>query len=274
MAPSESDHENFIRTVLRTAFDLPLDDFKISEFEAAKNNHVYLIELERPVVQSLAGRGSSPKPFTCPIPANITRLVMRIPKQDVSMENSVRIRNEVAFLALARQALASMRPSLCPRVFAWDDLPSSMGMTGGTGWMLEEWKEGQTLSQESFLALDEKTQGLVLDQVASVTKLLQDYELPTGARSFGGLTFNDSGIMSNTKSPIPCGGPFPKYVDFLKGMCIWQLDAADRCQHLNGWRDVSKLRERLDTFFKSGLDDILSRIPEYRPSLVHGDLGE
>ncbi|KAF7628199.1 hypothetical protein AFLA_003561 [Aspergillus flavus NRRL3357] len=32
-------------------------------------------------------------------------------------------------------------------------------------------------------------------------------------------------------------------------MCIWQSSASDPATHLNGWRDVRNLRQRLDAFF-------------------------
>ncbi|KAG8413948.1 hypothetical protein J3459_014938 [Metarhizium acridum] len=56
-------------------------------------------------------------------------------------------------------------------------------------------------------------------------------------------------------------------------MCAWQLSASERSTHLNGWRGVPKLRQRLAAFLASGgVDKVLSNVPEQKPTMVHADL--
>ena len=246
------DHQEFITTTLSK---LHLENFTISAIEQAKNSHVYLITLSQPLTSPL----SPTQPLTRAIPADTQRLVFRIPRENVSLEDSVRIRNEVAFLALSRDAL----PSLTPSVYGWSD---------DARWILEEWKTGETLTGGKVAALDHDTQRFVLEQVADVVKALQEYKLPAGVARFGGLTFDDAGTMANTMSTIPCGGPFASFAEFLNGMCAWQLAASERSVHVNGWRDEPKLRERIDAFFNNGLQEVIAKVPEQKPTLVHADL--
>ena len=269
MALPGEQHTAFIGTILGEQFRLPADSLVIKEIEQAKNNHVYLVELANPTSDPLIGGVT--KPFTSAIPANTSRLVFRIPKDGVSLEDSVRVRNEVAFLALGRDALVSADASLIPRVYGWEDKTSP---GSGFRWILEEWKEGEALTADDVEALDEETQRSVLDQVALLVKSFQEYRLPDSSRGFGGLTFDENGTISNTASTIPCGGPFATYADFLKAMCKWQLEASDRSTHLKGWRDMPALRKRLEALFSNGLDELLAKVPEQQPTLVHADLCE
>ncbi|KAJ5654148.1 Aminoglycoside phosphotransferase [Penicillium lividum] len=262
--------ESLVNTMLQDHFGIQKDSFRISEIEKAKHNHVYLIQLDHPLPELPQAKNRSLKPFISAIPAGTSKLVLRIPKDNVSLEESVRIRNEVAFLALARDALSSMDPLIVPRVFGWEDAlsPSPSGLR----WILEEYKEGESLSPTEILVLDDDTQRTLLHQIAQVVKAFQEYQLPESI-SYGGLKFDDQGEISSTVTVLPCGGPFPSYAQFLRGMCTWQLSASERSTHLNGWRDTPKLRKRLDAFFAEGLDRILAEIPEERPTLVHADIG-
>lgn len=263
-------HHTIICAVLQDKFGLNPCNSTIHRFEQAYNNYVYYIELANPTSEPLVMLDAVAQHFTTPIPANTSRLVFRIPKENVNLEDSVRVRNEVAFLALARDAVASIGTSLIPQVFAWDDGMTSPGSR--FGWILEEWKAGERLSGDQLEQLDEDTCRLVLGQIAAVVKAFQDYCLPDSIKGFGGLTFDHKGTMSTTASTIPCGGPFTTYANSLKGMCEWQLEASGRSALLNSWRDVPKLRQRLDALFTNGLDNLLAEVPEQKQTLVHADL--
>jgi hypothetical protein len=141
-------------------------------------------------------------------------------------------------------------------------------------WIMQEWKQGEALNADKFRAFSPEDQDYALTQVAQTVKCLQDFELPEGARLFGGLTFDSVGKLGNTRSSIPCGGPFSTYRDFVQGMCQWQLEASERSAHLNGWKDFPELRQRLKAFFDAGLKDIICQIPDYDPCLVHADIGK
>ncbi|GMG29327.1 unnamed protein product [Aspergillus oryzae] len=107
----------------------------------------------------------------------------------------------------------------------------------------------KVLSPDVTLALYDGTQSSVLHQITQVVKSLQGYQLPDTVQEYEGLIFDNSGKITSTASTLPCGSPFPTYTEFLREMCIWQSSASDPATHLNGWRDVRNLRQRLDAFF-------------------------
>ncbi|KZF21221.1 hypothetical protein L228DRAFT_249007 [Xylona heveae TC161] len=296
-SPLNPEHTSLIRTILKDKFDL--EDFTVHKIERAKNNHVYRIDLNRPFSEAAPSSGiinhflhhSVLKPYSSQIPVGTSKLLLRISKRDVSLENSVRIANEVAFLALARDALSHMAlfstlsndslpyNSIIPRVYAWEqykddgsDLDSVSGLTtrATPGWILEEYMAGTNLTPKDISGLDQETQTLVLRQMAQVIKSLQDYTLPETVGGYGGLGFDyvanlqpnqqesisGAARIVNTLMVIPCGGPFSTYPDLCKAMCTWQLHASDQSAHLNRWKDYRQpngrlLRERLDAFFTS-----------------------
>ncbi|CEJ81142.1 hypothetical protein VHEMI01287 [[Torrubiella] hemipterigena] len=175
-----------------------------------------------------------------------------MPKTNVSMEDSVRVRNEVVFLAQARKALGAVdgHAALCPRAYAWDDTNLE------TQFIVEEFKNGEHILAEEFSVLSPADQTHIFTQIAKFVKALQTIKLPEGV-VYGGLTFDGEGVISSTKCPIPCGGPFK----------------TERSKHLNGWKGTPKLRERLEVFFANGRDKVLQTIGEDRPTLTHADLG-
>lgn len=125
-------------------------------------------------------------------------------------------------------------------------------------------------------ALSKQDLNSVCQQLAAVAGALQNYQLPATVKGYGGLTFDDAGTMSSTKIIFRTGGPFPTYRDYLKTTLEWQLAQSEGISALKGWRGIPGLRERIDAFITDpdGLDCVLSKIPEYRPTLVHGDLSE
>lgn len=121
MSHPGAEHHTFIRAVLHGRFGLDSRSLRINRFEWALNNHVYSIELASPTSKPLAMLNGVVPPFATAIPVNTSKLVFRIPKENVTLEDAVGVRNEVAFLNLTRVALASVSTSLVPRVFGYDD---------------------------------------------------------------------------------------------------------------------------------------------------------
>ncbi|KAK9313394.1 hypothetical protein V1524DRAFT_417268 [Lipomyces starkeyi] len=262
MSSPVSDHSLLISAVLQTKFGLQAAS--VHGIGKAQNNFVYQIDLPYPILKPAKSVDTRLKPYISSIPPNTSKFVIRIQKRDVSLENSVRVRNEVAFLALARNATSSFRSSIVPLVFEWEDITSS------PGWILEECMSGEVLCRDDIVALDKEKQQFILRQVAQVIKCLQEYRLPDSLTEYGGLTFNGEGKMVSTLMTIPCGGPFHTYAALCRGMCTWQLSASDRSSHIMGWRR-NGMRARLDKFFAEGLDQVLTKISEDRPTLIHGD---
>lgn len=270
---SDSDqynHTTFISNVLSGTFGISKDGLIIHRDKTASNNHVYMIDLAEPTQSELHPKDILLKPFTSPIPKGTSRLVIRIPKADNNMEDAVRIRNEVACLALARNAVADIDPLLFPRIFSWEDATIS-------SYILEEFKPGEALSWDDLYALDHESVGSVCKQLARVTKALQAYELPSGITGYGGITFNDDGELPSTKGIFRTGGPYTTYREYLKATILWQLAESENIDSLRGWRfipDAPDLRERIDAFISDGLDSLLSKVPESKLTLVHGDLSK
>lgn len=258
---SQDPRRSLIGKVMANRVGVTEGDFTIEQNTRATNNHVYMINLSKPVESESVSKNA--RPFTVPIPAGTTRLVMRIARADNNVEDSIRTRNEVACLTLARKALAHVDPLLIPRIFDWDD-------TSDQGYILQEFKNGESLSHDELQALTEQDVAFVCKQLASVVKALQDYQLPV--TGYGGLTFDDAGNMSTTKIIFRTGGPFSTYAEYLKVTLEWQLSQSEDVAALNGWKNVPGLRSRIDAFVAIGLDEVLSKVPEHKPTLVHGDL--
>ena len=111
-----------IHYIMAENFNFCERNYSIRPIEKAKHNKVYLIELDSPTPTELAAIHCMP--LTHAVPRGTTRFVIRMPKTNVSLEDSVRVRNQVVFLHLARQALCRTKTdqsSLAPLVFAWSD---------------------------------------------------------------------------------------------------------------------------------------------------------
>jgi hypothetical protein len=136
MANETEAHHSLISTIMIEKLEIPMHGFTIERNTMATNNHVYTIHLSNPLESDKVSQDAKTKPFIATIPAGTSRLVMRFAKPDNNVEDSIRIRNEVAALVLAREALTSINPFLIPRVFGWDDAI-------GPGYILEEFKHGE-----------------------------------------------------------------------------------------------------------------------------------
>lgn len=239
-----------------------------------------MIHLAEPIKSELRPKDASLKPFTCPIPKGTSRLVVRIPKVDKNKEDAIRVRKEVACLALARNAVAHIDPFFFPRIFSWDDTAvSRLGSSSSASpsYILEESKTGEALTWDDVQALSHESLGHVCQQLARVTKASQDYELPASITGYGSITFNDAGELSSTKNIFRTGGPYFTYRQYLKTVILRHLAGSEDIGILGGWRHVPEapdLRKRIDAFVSDGLDALVAKIPEHRPTLVHGDLSK
>lgn len=263
MASQPSQNDELIGKIMSESFGFVEGEYTFTQNKTATNNQVYIILLSQPTASEKLVQAT--KALTEAIPAGTTRLVVRIARPDNNVEDSIRIRNEVACLTLARRALINVDPLLIPRVFDWNDDPLA-------SYIVEEFKQGDTMSDADAKVLGEKDLKLVCSQIAAVAKAFQSYELPING--YGGLTFDDAGNMDTTKVIFRVGGPFSTYREYLKATLEWQLAQSDNVVALKGWRGTDGLRERIDNFVANGLDPILAKIPETKPTLIHGDMSK
>ncbi|KAJ3493016.1 hypothetical protein NLG97_g4999 [Lecanicillium saksenae] len=271
-------HEAFIKSVLLTRYDIPLEIVTITKPKLGQNNHVYMITLSQPTGEPTAKHGAV-QVLAHPIPKGTSRLVFRIPRAESNLEDSIRIRNEVSLITLARDALTDVGPSLVPRIYGWKDTD-----TDGTGataenlsYIIEEFVGGEAITGNDLKGLDPETRAALFKHIARVVKAFQTYSLPEGITGFGGVTFDDTGKMTSTKCVFGMGGPFSTYKEFLKGNIMWKLERSEAVSWLNGWRedkaaDGRALRDRIDNFIANGLSELLEKVPESKLTLIHGDL--
>lgn len=65
-----------------------------------------------------------------------------------------------------------------------------------------EFISGTPLSVAEFKKLDSDAKKTVLDQVAEIPKLLQQYQLPASVKGYGGLGFAEDGSIDVGPTPI------------------------------------------------------------------------
>lgn len=277
MASSEEIPLPFITKVLGV-FGIAPSSFNVERNAKATNNNVFVIHLKKPTTSDLLFKSAKALPLTNPIPTSTSSLVLRIPKIDNNVQDNVRVRNEVACLYLARQALSEADRPLIPRVFSWSDAIAAGGGTAvedDKDYILEEFLGGETMSWDELKALNEEDRDAICAQFARVAKVWQAYQLPDDITGYGSITFDDAGRFSSTESVFRVGGPYKTYADYLNATIQWQLKQSDNVAYLNGWKTCEEfpgLRSRIDAFLANKLPALLADIPEHKPCLVHGDL--
>lgn len=281
MSDPTTDFDALIKSELLNKLGIPSENIIIERNNVGTNNYVQMITLSQPIDEPVT-KATHAQVMTQPVPKGTTRLVFRIPRAESSLEDSIRVRNEVSLLTMARAALADVDPSLVPRVYGWNDANiegATASTTANPSYIIEEFIGGDVLTRDDINAFDEETRATFLGQVARVIKAFQAYELPEGVTGYGGVTFDDAGTMKSTKCVIPMGGPFRSYKDFIRATIDWQLKASDNVPELNGWRDDKSedgqsLRERIDNLIANGLNELFEKVPEHKPVLIHGDFSK
>ncbi|KAF4808754.1 hypothetical protein CGCSCA5_v012043 [Colletotrichum siamense] len=248
------DYESYIKEILCLQYNR-----EVIEVVSLRHNNARVYSI------SLTQAQNSPPPFNerfgaSPLPPDATKIIMRV-SAPASMNEEIRVQNEVAVMSLAREALKNHDPSLVPEVYGWR--PFSEGI----GWTLIEFRQGVPVGNK-FPTLDSKKKRDVLRQISQVLKP-QKYKPPESARTFGGLNFGPDGSLIGGPTPIAGGGPGTTLSDLYREYFKTQIGFADKCDIVRGWGD-SDLRTRLDQFGAKGLKSLVSRV-EARPTLVHGD---
>ena len=65
-----------------------------------------------------------------------------------------------------------------------------------------EFMPGAPIKMTAFQSLGDKTKKDMLEQVARVFKLLQQYQLPASVKGYGGLGFADDGSIAVGPTPV------------------------------------------------------------------------
>jgi hypothetical protein len=121
---------------------------------------------------------------------------MRITNPGANLNDEVQVENEVASMALAREALAGAKTPLVPDVYGWNSV------VDGVGWILMELMSGSALPYKTFMQLDQQAKETVITQMAQILEMLQQYELPASVTGYGGLKFADDGSIINGQTAI------------------------------------------------------------------------
>ncbi|KAH6651534.1 hypothetical protein BKA67DRAFT_571159 [Truncatella angustata] len=106
--------------------------------------------------------------------------------------------------------------------------------------------------------------------MASIYKCITSYKLPSSIKGFGGLGYDNKGELIVGPIIFDFGGPWASYDEMYKKAMDKQLALADGSALFDGWRR-NGLRERLEMFRAEGMGDILAKVTDKTPTLVHGD---
>lgn len=177
----------------------------------------------------------------------------------------VRIENEVAALALAREALKPDLGQLIPRIFGW----RGAGDGSDNGWFLQERMSGSSLPRD-FDVKDANGKATILGQMADILAGFQRYKLPETIDRFGGVGFDADGLYISKALTTFDVGPFDEYDELIRAIIVAKLKEADANPRVDGWRG-NDIRKRLDNFIARGLPNLLSQSNLSEKVLVHAD---
>lgn len=233
----------------------------VSPLGRDSNNFVNLVQLK--ALGSVKGVDLElpPQIGTHKLDPSVTRIVVRISNPNAMLDETVRIENEVAAISLMHRAFAGYP---VPKVFAWEASGSA-----GSGWIAEEFMEGEKLSGLlPDLSIEKKTS--VLDQVAELFGMIQTFDPELDG--FGGLGFEANGKVVAQRSSLWSVGPFANYADMYQGIFNRQLELTATTPLLDGWKE-GDLKERLHRFNASGgFKSLLQPFETMKSTLVHGDI--
>ena len=191
-------------------------------------------------------------------------VVIRLSNAAAGLNDANRVENEVATMSLFRDALSHLSTHIVPKVYGWGSAAN------GQGWICQEYMTGKSLAFKSMTMQDKHT---ILSEIAEVFEALQKYQLPNTVEEYGGLRFNEHGIIVSAPMTLVDGGPFKSYEALYSKIIHSQLILADQSAILEGWKP-NGVRRRLDKFLVDGLHRVMSQVDSSTKALVHGDLSK
>jgi hypothetical protein len=204
-----------------------------------------------------------------PVPVNTKCLIFKLSNHNplTGMNNTNRVENEVAFMSLARQALAGSKYShVVPDVYAWASVASGQGFT------LQEYMPG-IMPDKVFKDIGLAGKAAVLAQMADILALLQKFQVPQTIDKFGGLKFDENGNIVSAQMTTYKGEPRATYQDLIRSIFDVKLEETDDNPVMQGWRDKG-VRARLDKFIDSRVEEIVKDHKDPKKVLVHSDFCE
>ncbi|CZT12545.1 uncharacterized protein RCO7_11554 [Rhynchosporium graminicola] len=238
------------------------------DFPFKYNNFVYHISLPDPPPETSVSFSKThmTSPGCVPIPSGTISFILRLSNLDAEgLYQATRVDNEVGILNLASTALAHTKPGIVPRVFGWEANTGSEKI----GWILQECMSGEPLSEFSEWSLAQKIE--ILGQVAEILKSLQDFRIPQSVEGWGGVMFDDSGVLVGAPMTVVGAGPWNSLAESFEGRFKEALNMADSNAQLRGWRS-NGVRERIDRFVEYGLAPLIAQFESKNDRcIVHGD---
>lgn len=209
------------------------------------------------------------RPGTQPLPQSIKTIIIRLANPHaMGLASSTRIENEVAAMTTIRAALrAEKLDHLIPALYGWAP-PSD----ASPGYTIMQHMPG---SMPDFDALDATGKQSLQEQMAEILAAIQRHGVPDTVTMFGGLRFDDDGIMVsaamtlNPAAGTRASGPYASYADLCAGMLSQELLVADSNPVTKGWR-ANGIRERIEALLDS-IPRLLGPLASAKKTLVSAD---
>lgn len=171
-------------------------------------------------------------------------------------------------LSLAATALSGFVPHIVPAVYAWGS-----AATSAQGWILQEVMPGVPVD-ENFdkMSLEEKKG--ILGQMAKILHALQSFQIPESITKYGGVTFDDTGMMVSAAMTSVGSGPWSTYADYFHQKVDKAFQTADKNPYIKGWH-ANGVRKRLEAFLGSGIVTQFATLEgEHDRCIVHADFSK
>jgi hypothetical protein len=238
------------------------------DFPYKYNNFVYRVSLPDPLPEKR--EIGSQQPGTCAVPEGSQHFILRLTNRGAEdMNPETRVENEVAIISLAATALRSFEPHIVPSVYGWGSAASESAQ----GWILEEMMPGAPVDETFDNApLEEKKD--ILNQIATILRALQSFQIPGSVTNFGGLTFGDSGKIVSAAMTTVGSGPWSTYEEYFHDEVKSALQKADKNPYIKGWH-ANGVRQRLEAFLESGIAAQFKCLENKNDrTIVHGDFSK
>lgn len=235
------------------------------------NNFVYRITFPSPPFTAQDnGNGGTRQPGTAPLSEGAREFIMRLTNPDAEgMHAHTRVENEVAIISLAAAALSGFEPRIVPSVYGW----GSAAPPSPQGWILQELMPGASVS-ETFGSIPLEGKRNILAQMAEILKALQDFQLPSSIKQYGGVTFDGTSQIVSAAMTSVGSGPWLSYEDYFRDRLERALQRADSNPYIKGWH-ANGVRKRLEAFVESGVSAQFKALESRDDkTIVHADFSK